>query len=464
MTLVHLEEVRVDFPIYGAQRSLRQAIVNRATGGVIQREGKHQGRVVVRALTDISLRLEDGDRLGLIGHNGSGKSTLLKVLAGVYQPIAGRITLEGRVTPLLDMMPGLDPDETGYENLITAGMLLGLSREEVERKTPEIEEFSELGEYLTLPVRTYSAGMMLRLGFSLVTALEPGILLMDEGFSTGDLRFAERAAERMNDFLGRSRIIVLASHSDEAIKSMCNKAALMQEGRILAFGPVDEVIEQYREMVHANAAEGIRLHAGAMQDELAPIAVYNEETIRDIGLADRLARTNGAVRITRAVARDKKGATRWTYQPGETVNFYFEYEIIRPVASLGLGLRLCLDSACEHVVVDVREVISSGALHASQNGVVELTLPRLTLLSNRFHLYVWLGRADFGNICEGANSRPNYDVLDSNNVGLPCLIIESEVDHSSDNDLRGVVRIEHEFKKIKPEDSATIDPNKICAP
>ncbi len=250
MASVVLQNVRVDFPIYGAQRSLRTAIYQRATGGLIHREGKNQERVIVRALNDVSLRLEEGDRLGLIGHNGSGKSTLLKVLAGIYEPISGKLLVDGRVTPLFDMMPGLDVEDTGYENIVTAGMLLGISRDELEKKIPEIEEFCELGEYLTLPVRTYSAGMTMRLGFAIVTALDPGILLMDEGFGTGDLRFTERTTDRLNSFLGRSRIIVLASHSDSMIKSMCNKAALMQEGRILSVGPVDEVLEEYHLLVH----------------------------------------------------------------------------------------------------------------------------------------------------------------------------------------------------------------------
>ena len=255
MARVILENVRVDFPIYGVQqRSLRAAIVRRATGSLIHREGRHKERVVVRALREVSLRLEEGDRLGLIGHNGSGKSTLLKVIAGIYEPIVGRRMVEGRVTPLFDMMPGLDPEDNGYENILTSGMLLGMSRNQVESKIPEIEEFCELGEYLSLPVRTYSAGMIMRLGFALVTALEPGVLLMDEGFGTGDLRFTERAAKRMDEFMGRSRIIVLASHSGSRIKSMCNKAALMHEGRLVAVGRVDHIYERYETMAHADAA------------------------------------------------------------------------------------------------------------------------------------------------------------------------------------------------------------------
>jgi ABC-type polysaccharide/polyol phosphate transport system ATPase subunit len=249
---VILENVSAHFPIYGAQqRSLRSAIFQRATGGAIEREGKNSDRVIVKALNDISLSLVDGDRLGLLGHNGAGKSTLLKLMAGIYQPVSGTIKVEGRVTPLFDAMPGLDGEDTGYENIITSGMLIGLTRQQIEAKIPEIEEFCELGEYLTLPVRTYSTGMTMRLGFALVTALDPGVLLMDEGFGTGDQRFAERAEARMKEFIGRSPILVLASHSDKTIRSMCNKAVIMESGRIVAFGPVNEICDQYSESVHA---------------------------------------------------------------------------------------------------------------------------------------------------------------------------------------------------------------------
>src|SRR5580704_15305791 len=136
MARVVLENVRVDFPIYATQRNLRTAIFNRATGGLIQRQGKNHNRVVVSALAGVSMTIEDGDRVALIGHNGSGKSTLLKVIAGIYEPIEGRVMVEGAVTPLFDTMPGLDPEDSGYENIVTAGLLLGLSREEIESRIP----------------------------------------------------------------------------------------------------------------------------------------------------------------------------------------------------------------------------------------------------------------------------------------------------------------------------------------
>jgi ABC-type polysaccharide/polyol phosphate transport system ATPase subunit len=250
MASVVLDNVSVDFPIYDANRTLRTALFKRATGGLIRREGKNQERVIVKALSDVSMTLCEGDRLGLIGHNGSGKSTLLKVIAGIYEPIEGQVLVEGRITPLFDLMPGLDLEDSGYENIITSGLLLGLSRDEIEGRIPDVEEFSELGQYLALPVRTYSTGMMMRLGFSLVTALDPGVLLMDEGIGAGDARFAERAERRLNKLVGRSRIVVLASHSPAMIKAICNKAALLQAGRLLALGPVEEVFEQYDAILH----------------------------------------------------------------------------------------------------------------------------------------------------------------------------------------------------------------------
>jgi ABC-type polysaccharide/polyol phosphate transport system ATPase subunit len=246
MTALVLDDVSVDFPIYGIQRSLRRVLFDRATGAFVDRE---RDRVTVKALRHISFTLREGDRLALVGHNGAGKSTLLKTIAGVYQPVQGRILISGTVTPLFDVLPGFDPEDTAYENIRTAGMLFGLSQEEIERILPDIEEFSELGEYMGLPVRTYSAGMTMRLGFAFATAMEPGILLLDEGIGAGDARFLARAAKRMEDFIGRSRIVVFASHSNTLVEKMCNRAALMQGGRMLAIGGVKEILERYDVLV-----------------------------------------------------------------------------------------------------------------------------------------------------------------------------------------------------------------------
>jgi ABC-type polysaccharide/polyol phosphate transport system ATPase subunit len=251
-------DVSVDFPIYGAQRSLRKVLFDRATGGLIAKDNRNSKRSVVKALSHVSFELTDGDRLGLIGHNGAGKSTLLRVLAGVYQPVQGSVMYEGVITPLFDTLPGIDPEDTGYENVITAGMLFGLSRQKITSMLSSVEEFSELGEYMGLPVRTYSTGMTMRLGFAFATSMEPGILLMDEGIGAGDARFADRAMERMENFVGRSRIVVVASHADQFIRSLCNKAALMHTGRIVSIGSVDSVLEEYDAYVHGAEMEWAR--------------------------------------------------------------------------------------------------------------------------------------------------------------------------------------------------------------
>ncbi len=237
-----------EFPIYGTQLSLRKALFGRAVGGLLKRADETMKRVVVRALDHVSLKLNHGDRIGIIGHNGAGKSTMLRVLAGIYQPSQGLIRIDGRVSPLFNTSPGMDHDDTGYENIVTCGLLLGMTQAEIQRKMPEIEAFTELNDYLALPVRTYSSGMLVRLGFAIATAIDPEILLLDEGLGAGDARFAKRAAKRVEALIGRSSIMVLASHSDELIRQMCSRAILLKQGRILADGPVEEVIDLYSQM------------------------------------------------------------------------------------------------------------------------------------------------------------------------------------------------------------------------
>ncbi|MBI4694015.1 MAG: ABC transporter ATP-binding protein [Gammaproteobacteria bacterium] len=250
MVSLVLDNATVDFPIYGAQKSFRSALRS-ATGGLIKREGRNQERVVVRALDNVSLNFREGDRVGFIGHNGAGKSTLLRVCAGVYEPTQGSVKIEGNVSPLFNMSPGLDPEDTGYENIVNCGLFLGMSWEEIDRKTPDIVEFSELGEYLNLPVRTYSAGMMTRLGFAIATAIDPEILILDEGLGAGDARFADKAKRRVDSLIARASILILASHSDALIQAMCNKAILLQSGSVVKSGTVEEVLDAYKQVNQA---------------------------------------------------------------------------------------------------------------------------------------------------------------------------------------------------------------------
>jgi ABC-type polysaccharide/polyol phosphate transport system ATPase subunit len=246
MTSITLENVVVDYTIYGTQMTFRSELMHRATGGFIRKEQGNKRRVTIRALDGINLSLKDGDRLALIGHNGAGKSTLLKVLAGVYEPTGGRVSAEGRISALFNLAPGWDSEDTGYENITNCGLFFGMSRREIESKTPEIAEVSGLGSYLDLPARTYSAGMTTRLAFAIATSIEPDILVLDEGLSAGDASFAEMARQRIDSLLSRSRILIFASHSLELLQSWCNVAILLERGNIVCSGSVAEVIEVYQ--------------------------------------------------------------------------------------------------------------------------------------------------------------------------------------------------------------------------
>ena len=250
-----LDNVTVDYPVYGSKKSFRSAL-NRTVGGLIRREGRDEKHVVVRALDQISLSIKHGDRLGIIGHNGAGKSTLLRVCAGVYEPTMGSVAMAGKVSPLFNVSPGLDPDDTGYENILTCGLFLGMSRAEVAQKVSDIEQFCELGDYLNIPVRAYSSGMLTRLCFAIATSIDPEILILDEGLGAGDARFAEQAERRVESLVARSSIMILSSHSDALIRAMCNKAILLHSGRIEMEGTVDEVLDAYQNINQAMTREG----------------------------------------------------------------------------------------------------------------------------------------------------------------------------------------------------------------
>jgi lipopolysaccharide transport system ATP-binding protein len=228
---LHLRNVGVAFPLYGhGSYSIKKRLVGAATGGRI---GTRTGVAVVEALRNISLTLRDGDRLGVIGHNGSGKSTLLRTLAGVYPPSAGSYCRQGNIASLIDPTLGIEPDATGYENIVIMGLLQGRTLHSVKQLIPSIADFSGLGEYLDMPVRTYSTGMLMRLGFSITTCVKPDILLMDEWLAVGDLDFSNRAAERLRSIVDHSGILVLASHSEELIKRECTSLIELSHGEII---------------------------------------------------------------------------------------------------------------------------------------------------------------------------------------------------------------------------------------
>src|ERR1043166_3813428 len=245
MPSIDLDNVSVMFPVYSAgSRSLKNALVAATTGG---RMGGDAKQFVIQALDQVSLELRGGARGALIGHNGAGKTTLLRVLAGIYEPRIGSVRIDGRVTPMFDINLGIDPESTGYENIILRGLYLGLTRAEILARRDGVAEFTELGPFLDIPVRTYSAGMQARLAFAMATCIEPEILLLDEGIGAGDASFLEKANERLDQFIQKAGILVLATHSIDLVRRLCNRAILMEHGRMMWGGGVEEGLALYHE-------------------------------------------------------------------------------------------------------------------------------------------------------------------------------------------------------------------------
>jgi len=258
------KDIHVEFPIYDTRtRSLKYSLgikqiakglsriapKNMNVGGQIG--ASETGRVVVKALDGVSFEISEGDRVGLMGHNGSGKTTLLRVLAGIYEPATGVIQANGRVFPLFDLQLGMDPEATGIENIWMRGKMLNLSTKQIQDALDDVIDFTELGDYLYMPARAYSSGMALRLAFAISTAITPEILVLDEMIGAGDASFIAKADARLKTFLARTGILVIASHSMGMLRQWCNKGMLLEQGKMLAYGPFEDVASMYESKVAA---------------------------------------------------------------------------------------------------------------------------------------------------------------------------------------------------------------------
>jgi ABC-type polysaccharide/polyol phosphate transport system ATPase subunit len=234
--MIRLDQVHIRYPVHYAQRrTLREFF--RLAGKRVD-DG-------IDALQDISLKIESGDRVAVVGLNGAGKSTLLRVLAGILPPSQGSVVIEGRPSPLFELATGFEMDQSGWENIRIRGILLGLSRKEIDDIKLEVAEFAGLGKFIDLPLQTYSSGMLMRLAFAVSTAVRPDILLLDEVVGTGDLQFARKAQQRMREFANQGRILVFTSHNLGLARELCTRGLWLEHGRIVMDGPVDETLSAY---------------------------------------------------------------------------------------------------------------------------------------------------------------------------------------------------------------------------
>lgn len=245
MAHIALDKASVELAIYNSRgRALKSEILRRTVGGGLQND-RDRSIQVVKALSEVSFKANDGDRIGLVGGNGAGKTTLLRVLSRVYPPTSGHAVIRGRISSLIDLSMGMDSDATGYDNIEMRGIMLGLNRKQAQAIIPDIEDFSELGEFLSLPIRTYSSGMMLRLAFAVSTAVHPDILILDEIIGVGDAAFAQKAQKRLHAMIEKASIMFLASHDNRTIQRFCNRTLWMKGGKLVMDGTPDEVLKAY---------------------------------------------------------------------------------------------------------------------------------------------------------------------------------------------------------------------------
>ncbi|MEE8664257.1 MAG: ABC transporter ATP-binding protein [Acetobacter sp.] len=245
MVGVEISDLSISFPLYhGDARTFRKGAGN-GVSGRFGRDGRR--RVVVEALKNINFSLKPGDRLGLIGHNGAGKTTLLRAMAGIYEPVKGRVRVHGRIGTLLDTSLGMNPELSGRENIRIRCQLYGLSKQETSDVEEDVEEFADLGPFMDLPMKSFSSGMSMRIAFGLATAIMPQVLLMDEWIMTGDAWFLGRAKKRLAGLVEQSDILVLSSHNEVILSEWCTRLIWMDQGQVIMDGSTDEVLTAYQQ-------------------------------------------------------------------------------------------------------------------------------------------------------------------------------------------------------------------------
>ena len=239
MSLINLEHIDLVFKVWKEKRIKDILVPGSSSFHTFGKDG------TVHALRDMSLTIQEGERVAVVGHNGAGKSTLLKMLAGIYPPTAGTLTVEGRISSMFELATGFEMESNGWDNIYLRGLMLGESPSSIKGKMREIAEFSELGDFLNMPVKYYSSGMFLRLAFSISTAIEPDILLLDEVVAAGDAAFIEKANQRMKEMVNISKIMVLVTHSMESAKEMCSRCIWLDRGEIQMDGQPETVTAAY---------------------------------------------------------------------------------------------------------------------------------------------------------------------------------------------------------------------------
>jgi lipopolysaccharide transport system ATP-binding protein len=354
-------------PMRAAGSSLNESIANLVSG--MMGRGKAEEEIpagkdsVLWALRDVSFDLYPGDVFGIIGKNGAGKSTLLKILSRVINPSEGDVAFRGRLGSLLETGTGFHPELSGRDNVYLYGSILGMKRAEIRQKFDAIVEFAEIGRFLDMPVKHYSNGMFVRLGFSVAAHLDPDILIIDEVLGVGDLRFQDRCREKLREITGAEKTILMVSHDISAIVGLCNKGMVLESGRMVASGDIRECVDRY---VNAESARGPASWTGDLGDE--------------------------NIRLTAAAVRHHSSSS--SFQRGDVLEFQFTYEVLKPSPLIVVGMDIRSDlgvMVCATRFTDVASPEQLASLQSAGKHTVHLTIDTSILAEGHYVINVNLG-------------------------------------------------------------------------
>src|SRR6266851_9664508 len=380
--------------LLGARREASTTLRETVTGVMrsplksLKRNG-HQDQMLW-ALKNVCFDVQPAEVVGIVGKNGAGKSTLLKILSRITEPTAGRIELYGNVGSLLEVGTCFHPELTGRENIYLNGSILGMSRAEIERKFDEIVVFSEIERFLDTPVKRYSSGMYVRLAFAVAAHLEPKILIVDEVLAVGDLNFQKKCLGKMNEISAEGRTVLFVSHNLTAVRRLCSRTIVIDEGIVIADGPTSEALRTYNDLMREKNVD--------------------EKTNMD----KRLARAGCAVRFTGVSVGDDKDNEKWDFMSGDMIRIEVSYRAFETVSDLCIYFALRSGISGE-VVTTVKQVISDTELASGYSGTAIIELPNVPLRAGDYDPYIWLGSIN----------GQGFDVLDRDSVSLPHIAISS---------------------------------------
>jgi ABC-type polysaccharide/polyol phosphate transport system ATPase subunit len=344
--------------------------------------GSLKANELVTAVAGVSFQVEKGETFGLIGENGSGKSTLLKLIAGIAKPTSGRIRTEGKISALIELGAGFHPEISGRENVFINGIMLGLSKKEIGRKFDEIVRFAELEEFIDAPVKTYSSGMYMRLGFSVAINVNPDILLTDEVLSVGDAAFVPKCLDKIDDFRRRKKTIVFVSHDLDTVKKICDRVAWIKDGRIRMLGDPKRTVDAYLQDIAAKQEEDF-------QERQAEVDV--QPTFEDGRRENRWGKRE--VEIRKVLLRGLDGAEKHVFHPEEGMAVELDIAASSPVEDFvfGIGVFNSLGTHCYGTNTDIEDLEPK---HFEGEGKVVCRIERLGLINGTYYLDVAVHKRD----------------------------------------------------------------------